>query len=96
MYPLSGVREKLPQEGAIKIWRAIHLYTQTKKKSELPASYFVLTLRLFYPLDSERTVGKTEAYPGRWTTHIVISDISDLNPELWDWVKQAYEFADCK
>ena len=71
-------------------------FMRPKKKSELPAFYFVLTLGLSYPLESERAAVKTEPYPGRWTTHIVISDRSDLNQELWDWVKQAYEFAEYK
>ena len=71
-------------------------FMRPKKKSELPASYFVLTLGLSYPLESERVAVKTEPYPGRWTTHIVIPDKSDLNQELWDWVKQAYEFAEYK
>ncbi len=71
-------------------------FMRLKKKSELPASYFVLTLGLSYPLESERAAVKTEPYPGRWTTHILISDVSDLDQELFDWVKQAYEFAEYK
>lgn len=71
-------------------------FMRPKKKSELPASYFVLTLGLSYPLGCERVAAKTEPYPGRWTTHIVISAMSDLDQELFDWVKQAYEFAACK
>ena len=71
-------------------------FMRPKKKSELPASYFVLTLGLSYPLESERVAAKTEPYPGRWTTHIVISDESELNQELLEWVKQAYEFAEYK
>lgn len=65
-------------------------FMSPKKKSELPASYFVLTLGLSYPLESERAAVKTEPYPWCWTTHIVISDISDLDQELFDWVKQAF------
>ena len=71
-------------------------FMRPKRKSELPTSYFVLTLGLSYPLESERVAVKTEPYPGRWTTHIVISDISDLDSELLDWVRQAYELAEHK
>lgn len=71
-------------------------FMRPKRKSELPTSYFVLTLGLSYPLESERVAVKTEPYPGRWTMHIVISDISDLDPELLDWVRQAYELAEHK
>ena len=71
-------------------------FMRPKKKSELPESYFVLTLGLSYPLESERVAVKTEPYPGRWTTHIVIHTLSDLDQELFEWVKQAYEFAEYK
>ena len=66
-----------------------HLYAcvsflKKKKKSELPDDYFVLTLGLPAPLESDRVAAKTEPYPGRWTTHFVISDPSDLDKELGD------------
>ena len=43
-----------------------------------------------------RVAVKTEPYPGRWTTHIVISKMSDLDEELFAWVVQAYEFSEKK
>ena len=55
--------------------------------------YFVLTLGLSKPLDSDRVAAKTEPYPGRWTTHFVISETADLDEELFEWVAQAYAFA---
>ena len=47
-------------------------FLKVKKKSELPEEYFVLTLGLSAPLESDRVAAKTEPYPGRWTTHFVI------------------------
>ena len=78
-----------------------HLYAcvsflKVKKKAELPDDYFVLTLGLSAPLESDRVAAKTEPYPGRWTTHFVISDPSDLDKELFDWIEQAYQFAQAK
>ena len=78
-----------------------HLYTcvsflKVKKKAELPEDYFVLTLGLSAPLESDRVAVKTEPYPGRWTTHFVISSPADLDEELFDWIEQAYNFAQAK
>lgn len=78
-----------------------HLYAcisflKVKKKSVLPEDYFVLTLGLPAPLESNRVAAKTEPYPGRWTTHFVISSPSDLNEELFDWIENAYRFAQSK
>ena len=78
-----------------------HLYAcvsflKVKKKAELPEDYFVLTLGLSAPLKSDRVAAKTEPYPGRWTTHFVISSPADLDEELFDWIEQAYNFAQVK
>ena len=53
----------------------------------------MLTLGLLAPPESDRVAAKTEPYPGRWTTHFVISRLSDLDEELFAWVRQAYAFA---
>ena len=78
-----------------------HLYAcvsflKVKKKAELPEDYFVLTLGLSAPLESDRVAAKTEPYPGRRTTQFVISSPSDLDEELFDWIEQAYQFAQAK
>jgi len=78
-----------------------HLYAcvsflKVKKNAELPQDYFVLTLGLPAPLESDRVAAKTEPYPGRWTTHFVISRPSDLDKDLFDWIEQAYHFAQSK
>ena len=68
-------------------------FLKVKKKAELPEDYFVLTPGLSAPLESDRVAAKTEPYPGRWTTHFVISSPSALDEELFDWIEQAYQFA---
>ncbi len=78
-----------------------HLYAcvsfaRVKKKKELPENWFVLTLGLNYPLESSRVAVKTEPYPGRWTTHIVISMEEDLDEELLGWITHSYNFAEHK
>ncbi len=71
-------------------------FAPVKRKAELPAPYLVITLGLPYPLNSNRVAVKTEPYPGRWTTHFVVSSTAELNDELFTWVEQAYEFAESK
>lgn len=61
-------------------------------KRLLPTHYIVLTLGLPDPLDSPRIAAKTEAQPGRWTHHIVLAGASELDAELLEWIRQAYEF----
>ena len=61
-------------------------------KRLLPAHYLVLTLGLPYPLESPRIAVKTEAQPGRWTHHIVLGSASELDEEVLEWIRRAYEF----
>lgn len=69
---------------------------RVKKKAELPDPYLVITLGLPYALDSDRIAVKSEPYPGRWTTHIVVGTQAEFNDEFWEWVSQAYGFAESK
>lgn len=71
-------------------------FARVKRKAELPEAYLVVTLGLPYPLDSDRVAVKTEPYPGRWTTHIVVGDRAGLDDEFWGWIRQAYDFAENK
>ena len=52
-------------------------FLRVRKKADLPDPYIVITLGLSYPLESSRVAGKTEPYPGRWTTHIVIGSVEE-------------------
>lgn len=61
-------------------------------KKLLPSHFLVLTLGLPYPLDSPRIAVKTEAQPNRWTHHIVLGGADELDKELLDWLRQAYDF----
>ena len=71
-------------------------FARVKKKAELPSPYLVITLGLPCPLDSDRVAAKSEPYPGRWTTHIVVGTADELDDELFSWVHQAYVFSEIK
>ena len=71
-------------------------FARVRRKAELPETWLTLTLGLPYALDSERVAVKTEAYPGRWTTHIVIGSPEELDDELLSWIEQAYAFSERK
>jgi len=71
-------------------------FARVRRKAELPESWLTLTLGLPYALDSERVAVKTEVYPGRWTTHLVIGSPEELDEELLSWIEQAYEFSERK
>ena len=69
---------------------------RVKRKAELPDPFLVITLGLAYPLDSSRVAVKCEPYPGRWTTHIVVGSVEEIDDELLSWLEAAYAFAEAK
>ena len=71
-------------------------FARVRRKAELPATWLTLTLGLPYPLDSERVAVKSEVYPGRWTTHLVLGSAAELDGELLGWLDEAYDFAERK
>ena len=71
-------------------------FARVRRKAELPETWLTLTLGLPYALDSERVAVKTDVYPGRWTTHLVIGSPEELDEELLFWIEQAYVFSERK
>ena len=71
-------------------------FARVRRKAELPESWLTLTLGLPYPLDSKRVAAKTEAYPGRWTTHLVLGSAEELDAELLGWLEEAWIFSELK
>ena len=45
---------------------------------------------------SPRIAVATEPYPGRWTHHIVVSSLEEIDDELMGWIKEAAAFAAAK
>jgi len=68
-------------------------FARVRRKAELPEDYIVVTLGLPGPIGSDRVAVKTEAYPGRWTHHLVIRRAEELDEELFGWLGEAYAFA---
>ena len=71
-------------------------FARVKRRAELPESWLTLTLGLPYALRSPRAAARTEVYPGRWTTHIVLGSTDELDGELLGWLEEAYAFSERK
>ena len=71
-------------------------FTRVKRKAELTQVWLTLTHGFPTPLDSPRVAVRTEACPGRWTHHFVLSSIEELDEEMTSWIRASYDFADAK
>ena len=71
-------------------------FAAVRRAKERPPRWLVVTLGLNRRLDSPRVEVATEPYPGRWTTHFLLSDPAEADGELLRWTREAAAFANAK
>ena len=62
-----------------------------RKMKNRPDIYIVVSFGQSYRLDSPRIVEATEPYPNRWIHHLIIQTRSEVDTELMNWIKEAYD-----
>ena len=67
-----------------------------RRKKDWPKECILVTFGLGERVHSSRIAVATEPYPPRWTHHVVLSDASQVDEVLLDWLGQAWEFAESK
>lgn len=71
-------------------------FLPVRKAKERPKTYIVVTFGLSYRKCAPRIDAATEAYPNRWTHHVLISELEEIDDELMEWVKEAAAFSAAK
>ena len=61
-----------------------------------PESYLLVSFGLAYRKESPRIAQAVEAYPLRWTHHVLIQREEEIDGELLQWLREAYEFSMAK
>lgn len=64
-----------------------------RKIKNRPDTYIILSFGLGHQVESPRIAEAVEPYPGRWTHHVIIQDEEEIDGEIMDWLRQAYEFS---
>ena len=59
----------------------------------MPPVYMVVTFGLSRRLASPRIDTAVEPYPNRWTHHAVLTRPEEVDDELMEWMREAYDFA---
>ena len=76
------------------LFRAVSL--PVRRKKNWPEHCIVVTIGLSHPLESPRAAVSVEPYPGRWTNHVLVSEASQVDEELLEWLNEAWAFAESK
>lgn len=61
-----------------------------------PRTYLLVSFGLNYQNTSPRIAQSVEPYPGRWTHHVPIVEVGEIDKELLGWIDEAYWFAENK
>lgn len=68
-------------------------FLPARKAKERPKVYITVTFGLHYKKESSRIDVAIEPYPNRWTHHVLVSSINEIDDELLDWIKEASDFS---
>lgn len=107
MLPLYlALREKLDEkypDMTLKItktqisFRNRHVFAMAslpfRKIKGWPKEYLLVSFGLSYQKQSPRIAQSVEPYPGRWTHHVPIQTVEEIDEELMNWIDEAYQFS---
>lgn len=71
-------------------------FTPVRKAKDRPNPFLTITFGLPYRKESSRIDVAVEAYPNRWTHHLMIGTAEEMDEELLSWITEAAEFAERK
>ena len=71
-------------------------FNPCRRTKERPEVWMTVTFGLSYRKDSPRIDVATEPYPNRWTHHVMVGCVEEIDEELMDWIKEAAEFSATK
>ncbi len=64
-----------------------------RRKKEWPKECILITFGLPFQLEDPRIVEAVEAYPRRWTHHVLIQREDEIDEELMEWIGASYQFS---
>ena len=68
-------------------------FAPVRKAKDRPKPFLTITFGLAYRKESDRIDVAVEAYPNRWTHHVMIGSVEEVDEELLSWIAEAAEFA---
>ncbi len=71
-------------------------FNPCRKAKERPAVWITVSFGLNCRKDSPRIDVATEPYPNRWTHHVMVGSVGEIDAELLGWLCEAAEFSDNK
>ena len=77
-----------------------HMFAMTsspsRRKKNWPKEFIMVSFGLPCQIDSPRITMSVEAYPNRWTHHVIVESVEDIDEVLLGWINKAYFFSESK
>lgn len=61
-----------------------------------PEVYIVVSFGLDHKIDNPKIVDPVQPYPNRWTHHLIIGSVADIDRQFSKWIRAAYELSERK
>ena len=71
-------------------------FNPCRRAKDRPAVWMTVAFGLGYRKESPRIDVATEAYPGRWTHHVMVGSAEEIDEELLGWIQEAAAFSASK
>ena len=71
-------------------------FNPCRRAKERPPVWMTVTFGLCYRKEFPRIDVATEPYPGRWTHHLMVGSVDEIDEELLGWIQEAADFSDTK
>ena len=68
-------------------------FNPCRRAAQRPKVWMTISFGLGYRKESPRIDVATEPYPGRWTHHVMVGSVDEIDEELMNWIKEAAEFS---
>ena len=67
-----------------------------RRRKGWPKEFMLISFGLPYQVISPRIAMSSEAYPNRWTHHMIIENAEAIDETLLAWIDEAYAFSNSK
>ena len=67
-----------------------------RRRKDWPKEFVMVSFGLPYQVVSPRIAMSVEAYPNRWTHHVIVESAEDIDETLLAWIDKAYSFSESK
>lgn len=68
-------------------------FVPVRRAKDRPRDFITVSFGLAYKKESPRIDQAVEAYPRRWTHHVLIGRPEEIDAELMGWIAEAADFA---